>query len=110
MIRRPPRSTLFPYTTLFRSDQPSEVVRAELLGAEARQPETGDQLLALGGCEVGEVAGWLAAAARFVEDQRPRGGRSRHESSILPERGRAPRLLRSRRAGRRRTGSGAPAG
>src|SRR5258708_24418000 len=22
MIRRPPRSTLFPYTTLFRSDQP----------------------------------------------------------------------------------------
>src|ERR1039457_152149 len=26
MIRRPPRSTLFPYTTLFRS-QPSEVVR-----------------------------------------------------------------------------------
>src|SRR3712207_9352840 len=26
MIRRPPRSTLFPYTTLFRSDHPSEVV------------------------------------------------------------------------------------
>src|SRR5258705_9911213 len=24
MIRRPPRSTLFPYTTLFRSDGPSE--------------------------------------------------------------------------------------
>src|SRR5215204_2054137 len=24
MIRRPPRSTLFPYTTLFRSPQPSE--------------------------------------------------------------------------------------
>src|SRR2546430_11765104 len=23
MIRRPPRSTLFPYTTLFRSDQPA---------------------------------------------------------------------------------------
>src|SRR3712207_6937938 len=32
MIRRPPRSTLFPYTTLFRSLQ-----RAELLG------EVGDQ-------------------------------------------------------------------
>src|ERR1039458_8913604 len=27
MIRRPPRSTLFPYTTLFRSDQASEVDR-----------------------------------------------------------------------------------
>src|SRR3712207_6904194 len=24
MIRRPPRSTLFPYTTLFRSDRPKE--------------------------------------------------------------------------------------
>src|SRR5690242_21111969 len=25
MIRRPPRSTLFPYTTLFRSSRPSQV-------------------------------------------------------------------------------------
>src|SRR3712207_7401205 len=34
MIRRPPRSTLFPYTTLFRSDlpahQPPELPRARL--------------------------------------------------------------------------------
>src|SRR2546428_4067929 len=30
MIRRPPRSTLFPYTTLFRSDRVDELVR-ELL-------------------------------------------------------------------------------
>src|SRR5947208_11428856 len=30
MIRRPPRSTLFPYTTLFRSD-PLPFVRAEIL-------------------------------------------------------------------------------
>src|SRR3712207_7378237 len=27
MIRRPPRSTLFPYTTLFRSDRVVEVLR-----------------------------------------------------------------------------------
>src|SRR3712207_9270196 len=27
MIRRPPRSTLFPYTTLFRSEEPSLAVR-----------------------------------------------------------------------------------
>src|SRR3712207_2929555 len=32
MIRRPPRSTLFPYTTLFRS---SDVVKAVALGARA---------------------------------------------------------------------------
>src|SRR3712207_8906677 len=28
MIRRPPRSTLFPYTTLFRSQQHSQLARA----------------------------------------------------------------------------------
>src|SRR2546429_7914222 len=31
MIRRPPRSTLFPYTTLFRSPSPLEVEMAELI-------------------------------------------------------------------------------
>src|SRR3712207_7856247 len=30
MIRRPPRSTLFPYTTLFRSAQPPQQVEAEV--------------------------------------------------------------------------------
>src|SRR2546430_7780348 len=29
MIRRPPRSTLFPYTTLFRSPVPGELVRCQ---------------------------------------------------------------------------------
>src|SRR5256885_6897336 len=33
MIRRPPRSTLFPYTTLFRS-KPDRVELAKKLGAE----------------------------------------------------------------------------
>src|SRR5262245_63262909 len=37
MIRRPPRSTLFPYTTLFRSqDLPSELVRLGEVGRVAR--------------------------------------------------------------------------
>src|SRR5256886_15957974 len=31
MIRRPPRSTLFPYTTLFRSGQPLEVFFEQVL-------------------------------------------------------------------------------
>src|SRR5438034_3787083 len=30
MIRRPPRSTLFPYTTLFRSKNPGEFSRIEI--------------------------------------------------------------------------------
>src|SRR2546427_4106037 len=36
MIRRPPRSTLFPYTTLFRS-MPGTIIRA-LRDAESRNP------------------------------------------------------------------------
>src|SRR5256886_13522644 len=35
MIRRPPRSTLFPYTTLFRSERPQALEHGILL--EARQ-------------------------------------------------------------------------
>src|SRR5438477_4403875 len=35
MIRRPPRSTLFPYTTLFRSDQYRPVDLAEIVGRVA---------------------------------------------------------------------------
>src|SRR2546430_9776511 len=35
MIRRPPRSTLFPYTTLFRS-RPAETACAPVLDAAAR--------------------------------------------------------------------------
>src|SRR3712207_7616823 len=38
MIRRPPRSTLFPYTTLFRSHSPGAVDRLEqLLSLEQRR-------------------------------------------------------------------------
>src|SRR3712207_3208535 len=36
MIRRPPRSTLFPYTTLFRSDDEAEAVPQTLHEAEGR--------------------------------------------------------------------------
>src|SRR2546423_11658927 len=35
MIRRPPRSTLFPYTTLFRSRRSGDVARAEYLERRA---------------------------------------------------------------------------
>src|SRR5438445_6996978 len=34
MTRRPPRSTLFPYTTLFRSQQVSEIMRQMLTQAQ----------------------------------------------------------------------------
>src|SRR3712207_8446415 len=57
MIRRPPRSTLFPYTTLFRSEDPRvlvvrrvEAVRVDRRGArlepDARRPASGGDRLA----------------------------------------------------------------
>src|SRR5256885_8963020 len=50
MIRRPPRSTLFPYTTLFRSDvEPDQIKRAErrrpgTAGRRARSEEHTSEL------------------------------------------------------------------
>src|SRR5258706_8374214 len=38
MIRRPPRSTLFPYTTLFRSPRPSSPSRQARASARAQAP------------------------------------------------------------------------
>src|SRR5256886_11955743 len=72
MIRRPPRSTLFPYTTLFRSGGDVERVRVgievpryllgqevdhgaaqvERIGDQAEQPVRGLRALELGGREV----------------------------------------------------------
>src|SRR2546430_8319449 len=40
MIRRPPRSTLFPYTTLFRSRLISTLARAPRAAASASKPAT----------------------------------------------------------------------
>src|SRR3712207_8933130 len=37
MIRRPPRSTLFPYTTLFRSPPPKEAYRGPSSGSRPRR-------------------------------------------------------------------------
>src|SRR2546430_12884891 len=42
MIRRPPRSTLFPYTTLFRSHQLGTIIaRIEKLEVTSRYPDLG---------------------------------------------------------------------
>src|SRR5207245_6910778 len=44
MIRPPPRSTLFPYTTLFRSFKPSQLFAAvEGGGEQGEQAEQGEQ-------------------------------------------------------------------
>src|SRR3989454_10287295 len=47
MIRRPPRSTLFPYTTLFRSDREGSRVAAPAGQARGRGMSTPEELIAL---------------------------------------------------------------
>src|SRR3712207_8324123 len=57
MIRRPPRSTLFPYTTLFRSDAPFVFARIMIALHTVMPPSTValvDQVLE----EVRKGAGW----------------------------------------------------
>src|SRR2546427_4848411 len=48
MIRRPPRSTLFPYTTLFRSPTTSSLMRAILGARRGPAPRLRLRLLAVG--------------------------------------------------------------
>src|SRR3989475_6468026 len=60
MIRRPPRSTLFPYTTLFRSE-------------EGTGYEAGDLLCFADGLRVSHVALW-AGAGRIVHAALACGG------------------------------------
>ena len=47
MIRRPPRSTLFPYTTLFRSDE-----RGHLKRGTKRHPTLGDHVTVYAGATI----------------------------------------------------------
>src|SRR5258706_72657 len=77
MIRRPPRSTLFPYTTLFRSDVlgREEVAggRCELhliLHARGQAGEVVEAVDAGGGRRAGVVAGGGDQAVGAAADQR----------------------------------------
>src|SRR3712207_7619817 len=69
MIRRPPRSTLFPYTTLFRSDRDRHPVGRV---GDARRPEraqvaTQEQVAAAVGVDLGRPDPVLGEAERSEE-------------------------------------------
>src|SRR2546422_1629564 len=59
MIRRPPRSTLFPYTTLFRSDAVGGIRRFVIIGMQAGEEEKHGNILDV---KRGVVAGAVAAS------------------------------------------------
>src|SRR2546430_10235929 len=83
MIRRPPRSTLFPYTTLFRS------LLAELHGGADRQVVHGS----LGGAvdHRGRIAGAAAGDAAVVDDAARRS--EEHTSELQSQSNLVCRLL-----------------
>src|SRR3712207_6969893 len=64
MIRRPPRSTLFPYTTLFRSERLDLLVRQRGARLSGRHPE---RLVLLGDAE-DQLAG--TGVARHDRDRK----------------------------------------
>src|SRR2546422_1417595 len=59
MIRRPPRSTLFPYTTLFRSS-------VEIVLRKAGQPQSGPDFVPL----LHEVAAFVDFSQEEAEDRK----------------------------------------
>src|SRR5256885_12438186 len=69
MIRRPPRSTLFPYTTLFRSLQVREKALAEEIARQLRDKARGLPEPRGGHGTVGGRASFMA-----LEGQATRGG------------------------------------
>src|SRR5256885_7744198 len=76
MIRRPPRSTLFPYTTLFRS--PVRLFQA----ARRAQGRARDDAAAARPEPVPQHAGGVRPRCRVVATRRP-GGRSEEHTSEL---------------------------
>src|SRR3712207_9506898 len=68
MIRRPPRSTLFPYTPLFRSDRVEQ-------GAEQHRPE-----------EVADRERRDVPADLLDAEERPQGVAEREEERVVEER------------------------
>src|SRR3712207_8708535 len=83
MIRRPPRSTLFPYTTLFRSDRAVVARLADAVDERAVDLQLVDR-------EALEVAQRGVARAEVVEDQPHaqllEAGRSEEHTSELQSR------------------------
>src|SRR5256885_6773861 len=55
MIRRPPRSTLFPYTTLFRSPLTYVPRKDQLVEAVLPVLKPGDVVVALGAGDIGQI-------------------------------------------------------
>jgi len=91
MIRRPPRSTLFPYTTLFRSAEAVPAAHRAFLGALESHHREGGILFVHAGFRPGVALAdqapedmiWIRGA--FLDSDHDFGGLVVHGHSIVPE-------------------------
>src|SRR3712207_7124423 len=85
MIRRPPRSTLFPYTTLFRSENFGQTRQGWITlnpAATAREEHEGEvRPRGLVGQPVGKLL-QIGRAESLVRDQRKAGRSEEHTSEL----------------------------
>src|SRR2546430_3409599 len=73
MIRRPPRSTLFPYTTLFRSEYEGELQGPEVIAKDLIRRAAGKTFEArVGGANVDDAVHWFdeGGALKISMDER----------------------------------------
>src|SRR2546422_3801280 len=98
MIRRPPRSTLFPYTTLFRSHlarlAPPDLAAVGVRDREARVPHADRKSTRLNSSH-----GYISYAVFCLKKKKktqPHIGRSRPSSSLYPQ---TSHVSESRRSG-----------
>src|SRR5687767_15346109 len=68
MIRRPPRSTLFPYTTLFRSNLDLSAARLKELGFEGMMKPVKITCADHEGARDGRVMQWDGKAWKVISD------------------------------------------
>src|SRR5688572_31524739 len=88
MIRRPPRSTLFPYTTLFRSGSP--VVVAFIRAGTVRSARNGVCTSSTGARVLSHMTGPLTCS---IDVTAPRGRSEEHTSELQSQSNLVCRLL-----------------
>src|SRR2546430_7202925 len=93
MIRRPPRSTLFPYTTLFRSALRIAADGTRILRRQVATRRAEADLLAQRQQRLGELARVFGRALQHVERQPLRRRSEEHTSELQSQSNLVCRLL-----------------